>query len=168
MREINWHSNICLKCISHLYVVLCLFTSTKKEIVEELALDIFLNIWANKNMPDIYHSIKAYLFQAARNKCLNELRKKKQTVSLDELKMEIADTYLMTLERDELYNLIQEAVSTLPDRCKEVFQLSRDENLTNKEIANKLDISVKTVEVQITKALRRLRESLGDAYFYLW
>ncbi len=140
----------------------------KKEVVEELALDIFTYVWENRQTLQIYISFKAYLFQAARNRSLNELRKKDQTIPLDELNTDIADTLLISLEKDELFVLIQEAIASLPDRCKEVFQLSRDEHLTNKEIAEKLDISVKTVEAQITKALKKIKEFLGDAYFYLW
>ena len=140
----------------------------KKEVVEELVLDIFTYVWENKESLQVYLSFKAYLFRAARNRALNELRKKKITVPLDELHSDIADTYLETLEKDELFILVQEAVSALPDKCRNVFQLSRNEQLTNKEIAEKLDISVKTVEAQMTKALKKIKEFLGDAYFYLW
>lgn len=140
----------------------------KKEVVEEIALDIFTYVWENKQTLQIYLSVKAYLFQAARNRALNELRKKKETISLEELNTDITDTYLESLEKDELFLLVQEAVSSLPDRCKEVFELSRNEHLTNKEIAEKLDISVKTVEAQITKALKKIKAALGDTYSYLW
>lgn len=140
----------------------------KKEVVEELVLDIFTYVWENKETLQVYLSFKAYLFQSARNRALNELRKKNVTISLDELNADVADTYLDSLEKDELFILVQEAVSALPDRCREVFQLSRNKNLSNKEIAEQLDISVKTVEAQITKALKKIKEFLGDAYFYLW
>ncbi|MDR1585401.1 MAG: sigma-70 family RNA polymerase sigma factor, partial [Prevotellaceae bacterium] len=110
----------------------------------------------------------AYLFQAARNKSLNFLRRKKQTVSLNAVEFDIVETNTASLETEELYRLIQEAVLDLPDKCREVFHLSRNENLSNKEIAEKLGISVKTVEAQITKALKRIKDFLGDAYFYLW
>ena len=72
------------------------------------------------------------------------------------------------LETEELYALIRAAVLDLPARCREVFTLSRDESLTNKEIADRLGISVKTVEAQITTALKRIRNFLGDKYSYLW
>ena len=137
-------------------------------IVEELALDIFTYVWENRKTLQIQLSFKAYLFQAARNKCLNELRKKKNTVSLNSEEIDIAETEAMSLETDELYRLIQEAVLALPDKCREVFQLSRSENLTNQEIATQLNISVKTVEAQITKALKRIKDFLGDSYSFLW
>jgi len=140
----------------------------EKTIVEELALDIFTYIWENRMTLQIQLSLKAYLFQAARNKCLNVLRQKKLTVSIDNVEIDIEETNVMSLETEELYQLIQEAVLALPDKCKEVFQLSRTESLTNKEIANRLNISVKTVEGQITKALKRIKDFLGDSYTYLW
>lgn len=145
----------------HLYI-------KETSIVEELALDIFTYVWENRKTLQISISFKAYLFQAARNKCLNELRKKKQTVSLNPEEIDIAETDAMSLETDELYRLIQEAVLALPDKCREVFQLSRTENLSNQEIATQLNISVKTVEAQITKALKRIKDFLGDSYLFLW
>jgi RNA polymerase sigma-70 factor (family 1) len=145
----------------HLYI-------RETTIVEELALDIFTYVWENRKTLQIQLSLKAYLFQAARNKCLNTLRQKKHTVSLDEADFDMAETNVMSLETDELYHLIQEAVMALPDKCREVFQLSRSENLTNQEIAGRLNISVKTVEAQITKALKRIKEFLGDSYSFLW
>lgn len=145
----------------HLYV-------RETTIVEELALDIFTYVWENRQTLQIQLSLKAYLFQAARNKCLNTLRQKKLTVRLEDTDLDFAETNVMSLETDELYQLIQEAVMALPDKCKEVFQLSRTENLTNQEIATKLNISVKTVEGQITRALKRIKDFLGDTYSFLW
>ena len=66
----------------------------------------------------------------------------------------------LQLEADEMMLLVAEAVSQLPDRCREVFRKSREEGLSNAAIANQMRISVKTVEAQITKALRRIRETL--------
>jgi RNA polymerase sigma-70 factor (ECF subfamily) len=139
-----------------------------KPVIEELALDIFMYIWENRETLRIQISFKAYLFQAARNKCLNELRKEKQIISLDEMAIDIADTSIMSLESDELSRFVEEAVCALPEKCREVFQLSRNENLSNQEIANRLNISVKTVEGQITKALKRIKAFLGESYYYLW
>ena len=68
----------------------------------------------------------------------------------------------------ELNNLIQEAILSLPEKCREVFLQSRTKNLTNQEIAESMDISVKTVEAQITKALKQIRKFLGTQYQYLF
>lgn len=139
-----------------------------KTIIEELALDIFVYIWENRETLQIELSFKAYLFQAGRNRCLNELRQKKKTIPLDEIDQDIMDAEVMSLEEEELYLLIQEAIFALPEKCREVFNLSRNENLSNKEISEKLDISVKTVEAQITKSIKRIKDFLGDAYLYLF
>lgn len=92
----------------HLYI-------RETSIVEELALDIFTYFWENRKIIQIQISLKAYLFQAARNKCLNELRKKKSTVSLDQAEIDVEETNVMSLETEELYQLIQEAIMALPD-----------------------------------------------------
>jgi len=139
-----------------------------KTVIEEMALDIFIYVWENRNTLQIQLSFKAYFFQAARNRCLNALRQEKKTISLDELKTDMIDAEVMSLEYDDLYNLIQEAVLALPEKCKEIFNLSRNENLSNQKIAEKLNISVKTVEGQITKALKKIKDFLGKEYFYLF
>lgn len=139
-----------------------------KNVAEELAMDIFIYLWENRETFQIQLSLKAYLFQAAKNKCLNELRKKKETVGLDGVEVSTINTSVSTLETEELYRLIQEAVFSLPDKCRNIFVLSRSENLTNQEIARRLNISVKTVEGQITTALKKIKKFLGDQYSYLW
>ncbi|NCB69581.1 MAG: SusF/SusE family outer membrane protein [Bacteroidia bacterium] len=102
----TWFTPLCR--FMHLYI-------PEKTIVEELTLDLFMHIWENRQTLQIQVSLKAYLFQAARNKCLNELRKQKNTVSLDEISGEIIDAGVYSLEQAELQNLIHEAVLALPD-----------------------------------------------------
>lgn len=136
---------------------------------EELALDIFLYVWEHRQEMEVKISLKAYLFRAARNKCLNCLRDRKTDLSLDEVNDQgqmVVD--FSSLEMEELTRLIEEAICSLPDRCQEVFRKSREENLSNQHIANEMQISVKTVEGQITKALKRIKEFLGEQYTYLF
>lgn len=135
---------------------------------EELVLDIFMYLWEDSNQINLTLSLKAYLFQAARNKCLNFIRDRKTTLSLDEVGDVISDEPSSLLEMEELNNLIQEAVCALPDKCRDVFRLSREKNMTNQEIADEMNISVKTVEAQITKALKRIKNFLDDQYTYLF
>lgn len=136
--------------------------------VEEVALDIFVYIWEHRERINITLSLKGYLFQAARNRCLNCLRDRKQHLSLDEVG-EVSDGEVTsTLEMEELNRLIEEAVCSLPDKCREVFRSSREQNLTNQEIADKMQISVKTVEGQITKALKHIKNFLDEQYTYLF
>lgn len=136
---------------------------------EELALDIFLYIWEHSRDIEVKLSLKAYLFRAARNKCLNCLRDRRATLSLDEVgETSQTNTDFPSLEIEELTHLIQEAICSLPERCREVFRKSREESLTNQEIADDMQISIKTVEGQITKALKRIKEFLGEGYTYLF
>lgn len=140
-----------------------------REKAQELVLDIFTYIWENRAQFEIKLTLKAYLFQAARNKAFTFIRDKKIPIYLEELhSTEIGQDYNSELEVEELYRLIQEAVSLLPEKCREIFNKSRGESLSNKEIAAQLHISEKTVEGQITIALKKIRAYLGDAYSYLW
>lgn len=124
---------------------------------EDIASDIFASVWENRKKLEIRLTFKAYLFQAAKNRCLNVIRDRKATVSLDDINGQDTPQVSITdsLETEELNNLIQEAILSLPEKCREVFLQSRTKNLTNQEIAESMDISVKTVEAQITKALKQ-------------
>ena len=107
-----------------------------REKSQDLVLDIFTYIWENRQNFEIKLTLKAYLFQAARNKSFTYIRDKKIPVYLEEMEgMEIVQNYDSELELQELHHLIEEAVSLLPDKCREIFRKSREENLTNKEIA---------------------------------
>ena len=140
-----------------------------KEVAEELALDVFLYVWEHRDTLQINLSFKAYLFKSAHNRCLNVLRQKGDVLYLEDVGDVAVDSALLNKENtEELQRLIREAVLALPEKCKEIFYLSRFKNLSNKEIAEKLKISVKTVEAQITKALKRIKEFLGETYYYLF
>ncbi|ADV42811.1 RNA polymerase sigma-70 factor [Bacteroides helcogenes] len=155
------------------FVPLCRFMKLylkDETLIEEIALDIFMYIWTNRENFTIRLTIKAYLFQAARNRCLNVLRDNKQTCPVDEFCETLSDSHTIDadMEAKELNRLVEEAVCSLPDKCREVFRQSRQENLTNKEIAEKTQTSVKTVEAQITKALKHIRKYLDKSYSYLF
>ena len=106
-------------------------------------------------------SVRAYLFRAVRNRALNRLRDKRTDgIPIEGPEPLFTNPEALQLEADEMMLLVAEAVSQLPDRCREVFRKSREEGLSNAAIADQMRISVKTVEAQITKALRRIRETL--------
>ena len=155
------------------FTVLCrfmyLYLGDTQE-AEDIASDIFASVWENRKKLEIRLTFKAYLFQAAKNRCLNVIRDRKATVSLDDINGQDTPQVSITdsLETEELNNLIQEAILSLPEKCREVFLQSRTKNLTNQEIAESMDISVKTVEAQITKALKQIRKFLGTQYQYLF
>lgn len=140
-----------------------------REKAQELVLDIFTYVWEHRETLEIRLTMKAYLFQSAKNKAFTYIRDKKTSFYIEDMSFSDAgknDDY--QVELDELNRLIQEAVTLLPAKCKEIFKKSREDNLTNKEIANSLNISEKTVEGQITIALKKIKAFLGDSYSYLW
>lgn len=159
------------KAFKHLfdkyYVPLCrymfLFVKNEQD-VEEMALDIFEYIWENRENFDIKTNFKSYIFQAGRNRCLNFIRDRKELFDINEEVMSLASDDNDRIEVIELNNLIEEAICQLPDKCRDVFVKSRFSNKTNKEIAESMNISIKTVEAQITKALRTIRKYIGEVY----
>ena len=164
------------KAFKHLFdsyfVSLCRFMSLylrDKQEIEELALTIFMNLWENRATLELKISFKAYLFQSARNRCLNALRDEKNTVPIEDSEVcgyaLSADT---SVEMEELNHLIEEAVCSLADKCRQVYRKSREEGKSNQAIAEEMDISVKTVEAQITKALKHIKKFLGEQYAYLF
>lgn len=140
----------------------------QKGIAEEIALDILMAIWEKRETFQIEVALKAYLFHAAKNRILNYFRDNERFVLLDDFsKLErFEDDY--AIEVNELQHLITEAICSLPDNCKEVFIKSREENLSNKEIATQLNISIKTVESQVTKAVKYIKEYLKNSYYYFF
>ena len=140
-----------------------------REKSQELVLDIFTYIWEHRETFEIRLTLKAYLFQSAKNKALSYIRDKKDVVYIDDISnLEFREVENHKLEMEELQALIQEAVSLLPSKCKEIYKKSREDNLSNKEIATLFNISEKTVEGQITIALKKIRAFLGNSYYYLW
>ncbi|MDR2498683.1 MAG: RNA polymerase sigma-70 factor [Tannerellaceae bacterium] len=131
-------------------------------LAEEIALDVFTAVWEKKHTIEIKHSWKAYLFQAARNKALNHIRESERFVAVSDWSWYKKAETDYAVELKELERFIEEAVYALPGLCGDVFRKSRLEYLSNKEIAERLNISVKYVEAQITKALKLLRKHLGD------
>lgn len=135
---------------------------------EELATDVFLRVWEKREELDFSLSLKAYLFEAGRNKAFNFIRDQKERVTLDFLE-ETNSGYNQEeeLELKELQRLIEEAVCHLPHRCQTIFRKSRDENKTYREIAEELNLSTKTIEAQINIAIKLIKKFLGKQYYYL-
>lgn len=172
LRLIKADDPLAFKHLFELYFVpLCRFIRLYikgPKVAEDIALDIFANVWENRAELQIQLTLKAYLFQSARNRALNYLRDNERFVSVDDFSSLECSADDDPLEIRELQCLIQEAILSLPPRCQDVFNRSRMENLSNKEIADRMNISVKAVEAQITRALKVIRSYLGDAYYYLW
>ena len=132
--------------------------------VEDLVQDVFMEIWRKKDDLNINTSIKAYLRKSVVNKALNHIRSQKMKFDEDERALEEHDSrqnISENLEAGELQKIINNAIESLPEKCRIVFSLSRFEELSYQEISEKLNISKKTVENQISKALRILRKEVN-------
>jgi RNA polymerase sigma-70 factor (ECF subfamily) len=135
-----------------------------RAIAEEVVQDVMLELWRRRQSLQIEESLRAYLFRATRNRALNHLRHGRvERMGEPHAVGAIAApaTAPAALVEEEIDIALREAVAVLPDRCREVFELSRVHGLRYSEIAGTLGISVKTVEAQMGKALRTLRERLA-------
>jgi RNA polymerase sigma-70 factor, ECF subfamily len=136
-----------------------------KALAEEVVQDIFVYFWESRHKLNISSSVHAYLFSASKYKSLNLIRdRRNQTKTLEALAQTNKESFIqeenLFESPDELGQILKASIELLPERCKVIFTLSKNNNLSNSEIANQLGISVKTVENQMTIALKKLREVL--------
>ncbi|MEZ4850013.1 MAG: RNA polymerase sigma-70 factor [Bacteroidia bacterium] len=138
---------------------------------EEITQNVFIKLWEKREEIDPEKSVRAYLFRSVKNRCLNYLRdnKKYQSQLLD---IDCGD-FDLGVEEDhfaetELQANIEAALATLPEKCRLVFEMSRYQDKKYKEIAEELDISQKTVEAHMSKAIKTLREYLKHFLVVLW
>jgi RNA polymerase sigma-70 factor (ECF subfamily) len=141
---------------------------------EEMVQTVFLSIWEKRSELEITLSLKAYLYRAVHNHCLNKIKHYQVRETHREYSLYYQpqgyEAVTETIYGTELEERIEEAVSRLPEQCQLVFRLSRFEELKYQEIADRLGLSIKTIENQIGKALRILRSELADylpALFWL-
>lgn len=136
-------------------------------IVEELVQDVFINCWRKRHELDIDGNISAWLFATLRNKVLHELRssynRSLHTAKLKVLAEEATDPAIPEyLDAKSLEAKILYVIHSLPPQCQEAFRLSRFEQIPYREIAIRMNISVKTVEKHISKALQVLKTELHE------
>jgi RNA polymerase sigma-70 factor (ECF subfamily) len=134
-------------------------------VAEEVVQDVFYNIWKNRDVFRVSTSLKSYLYRSVFNNSMMYLRKSKREVRMDKNTYELSDFApgpVEEFEGNEVSDLINNTLENLPERTREIFQLSRFDGLKYKEIANRLSISVKTVEANMGKALRALKTSLDE------
>lgn len=155
------------------YQPLCRFASgyiSDKDSAEEIVQQVFINLWDHRNEIDPQKDLKSYLYTSVKNRCLNHIRdhKKFRNYYLDvELELEIPVSDHSKRELADLEKQVAQALDKLPEKCREVFMLCRFEEMKYKEVALKLDISQKTVEAQMSKALKILREELKDVWLWI-
>jgi RNA polymerase sigma-19 factor, ECF subfamily len=138
-----------------------------RSVVEDIAQELFAELWTKRDTLNISISPGAYLHRMAVTRSLNYIRDNKKHLYESDDALKISPSNMSTaheeLSATELSVVITQAIDSLPDRCRHVFMLSRFEDMSNAAIAKELDISVKTVENQMTKALKVLRNAV-DIY----
>ena len=148
------------------------------EETENLTQDVFLNLWENRHKVEKDSSIKSYVFTITYNSAISIIRKKaKESQFVEYLKtlQEINEQPVnVELEYNELTNRLDQIINELPPRQKEVYLLHRVEGLKYIEIAEQLNISINTIENHMSRALKTIREKLGNysliavIFFYLF
>lgn len=143
------------------------FTILKDAVsAEEVVQSLFLKLWERKDALNIQTSVKSYLYRATYNDCMNILKhlqvRQKHQDHVSYFHDRTTENASSKLQENELKNELQKALKLLPEKCRTIFQMSRFEELKYQEIADQLDISIKTVENQMGKALKILRHALAD------
>jgi len=158
------------------YISLCSYSRRyvgRKDVAEEIVSDTFMKIWENRRTITINTSVKAYLFKAVCNNSLNYLRKLKKEEILDDYYLEASsenisfatiaeDIEEQSLIMDNMSSRIEEAVSQLPEQQQKAFRLKRFDGKKTKEVAEIMNLSVKTIEMHLSKATLNLRRNLKD------
>ncbi|CAN5384478.1 RNA polymerase sigma-70 factor [soil metagenome] len=144
-----------------------------KDVSQDLVQDVFLKTWNNRDNLDLSQPIKSYLFKAAVNTALNHLEshKIKFSIDLDSVKLEISRVGDSSVDHHvnykEVQQMLEKSMDQLPPKCKAVFVLIKYEDMSYAEAAESLGISVKTVENQMGKALKHMRDHMQEYLGYL-
>ncbi len=131
---------------------------------EDTVQQVFISLWEKRTTLTIHTSLKALLYKSVHNSCLNRIKQQKvrsgyaREVQLHSSVGEIRDG----LQQKELQQKIEEALTCLPEQCAKIFKMNRFEQLKYQEIADQLSLSIKTVENQMGKALKIMREQLKE------
>lgn len=162
---IIWYSRV--KYFARDYVL-------SEEEAENIAQDVFLEFYQKRDSLDFHINVIAYLFTSVKNKCIDYLRRKlleqEAAAKIQEefdlsfrMKFDSLEAFnLEGLSEDNIKNIIEKALESLPERCREIFVMSKIEGKKQKEIAEELGVSVKTIECQMTIAYKKLREELKN------
>lgn len=138
----------------------------EQEASEEIVQEVFYQLWINREKTEIKTSINSYLYRAVRNRCINmikhiEIRENYKQYNSEEIeKSDLEFDSLLTVS--ELDKKIRESIDQMPMQRKKIFLMSRYEDMTYKEIADKMGLSKKTIENQMGKALQYMRTELKD------
>ena len=148
------------------YTALCFFANkylSDMDGARSLVQQVFIDLWMKREKIFVNYSVKSYLYKTVKNRCIDVLRKEINSSEISESIENMNHTPFRDLvEEAELNERINASVNQLPEKCREIFMLCRFEGLQYSEIAERLGISVKTVEMQMGIALKKLRKCLSD------
>ncbi len=136
------------------------------DLARELVQDVFVHFYEKRQDIQIHTSLKAHLYQSVKNKCLNQIKREQirrdhhANIFIDKKNEE--SVFDDCIEETELEEKIFSIIQSLPDQCRKIFEKSRFDGQSNQEIADELNLSKRTVETQISKALKVLRLKLSD------
>jgi len=155
------------KIFNNHYQNLCRFAYTivhEEDTAQSLAQQVFIKLWENRSSLDHVDHLASYLTAMVRNHCLNFIKREKRTARLEDIPVDnqAENTTDNAIDVHDFEEQLIIALASLPERCRMAFEYSRFENFTNKEIALKMEISIKGVEALIGRALKSLRISLID------
>lgn len=134
-----------------------------REHARDIVQKTFMHFWENRQALEIESNLQGYLFTSVKNRCINHHRHLK--VKNEHRKNALLHTHHTDADdmvTNEIETRVQQAIESLPDQCRAVFKLSRFDQLKYQEIADKLGLSIKTVEAHMGRALRQLRQDLAD------
>jgi len=131
---------------------------------EDLVQEVFFKVWSNRQQLDPKLSIKSYLYTAVRNLALNQIRHQ-QVIQKAHEKLQHSPYHPPTpeelLDANQIELAVMQTIDELPEKCRLIFTMSRFDNLTYAEIADILELSIKTIETQMGRALQHLRKKLN-------
>jgi len=133
----------------------------------DIVQSLFVNIYENRTEIKV-NNVRSFLYQSVQNRCLNELKHRKvitnYSAHVTNFSTEETNETSELIEVSELEARLANAINQLPDQCRKIFEMSRFDGISNSDIAEQLNISKRTVETQISKALKFLREKLGTLF----
>lgn len=133
---------------------------------EDIVQNVFLRVWQKRDKLKDDFVIQSFLYKSVYNEFIDLYRKEKSTMALEKTYIEALDVVINHEDDDNglegLITLVKNEIQNLPPKCKQTFLLSKQDGLTNVEIAEYLDLSIKTVEAQITKAFSIIRKKAGN------
>ncbi|MFT6065239.1 MAG: RNA polymerase sigma-70 factor (ECF subfamily) [Paraglaciecola sp.] len=151
----TYHHKLCVYAVS---------LTNNDDSAEDIVQNVFMSIWRNRGKLKEEFVLKSYLYKSVYNEFIDQYRKQKTVVTLEKKYID-ALTYIVEEEDEKslerLMKIVKKEIENLPPKCKQIFLLSKEEGLTNIEIAEHLNVSIKSVEAHITKAFKILRSTLS-------